>query len=196
MEWMNLKRTPLSVRLFVSLLLCVLGLSYLSLLGSIWIDTEMKISNIIEGYGSFEYMELIDHSFKYLLWFVGIFTITVSLFLFTSYSEKVKRVFAVAVPLFIISDIASMWLICYVGDIFAWQLYGSGLALAILFLLMFACIQFDIWIKKSKEGRMNTAKSHIRQTLDAFDPSSLVLEPTAADQRGERDLAEAQKTKL
>jgi hypothetical protein len=146
-EWIRLKDMPLSVRLFISLLLCVIGLSYLTLLGNIWVDTEMKISNIIEGYGSFEAIELVEHSFKYIFWFTGTFTITVFIFLFTSYSEKFKRLFGVVIPIFIISDIGSMWLIRY-SSFFAWQLYASGLILATCFLTMFLLIQYDLWFKK------------------------------------------------
>jgi hypothetical protein len=147
MEWVRLKDMPPSMRLFMSLLLCVIGLSYLTLLGSIWIDTEMRISNVIEGYGSFEFIELIEHSFKYIFWFMGTFAITVFMFLFTSYPEKLKGFFAMAVPLFIISDIGSMWLIRY-SSFFAWQLYASGLILATCFLTMFSLIQYDLWLKK------------------------------------------------
>lgn len=148
MKPITLKDAPLSFRIFTSLLLCVIGLTYLTLLGSIWIDTEMKISHIIEGYGSFEFIELIEHSFKYFFWFVCIFAIIVFLFLLTSYSEKLKRFFAVAVPLLIVSDLSAMWLISYVKAIFAWQLYISGLMLAASFFALFLFIQYDLWLKK------------------------------------------------
>ncbi len=147
MREIRLREAALSVRLFISLLLCVMGLSYLTLLGSIWIDTELKVSYVIEGYGSFESIELIEQSFKYIFWFICTFTIAVSLLLMTSYPEKIKRCFAVVVPLFIISDIGSMWLIRYCS-FFAWQLYASGMVLATCFLVMFLLIQYDLWLKK------------------------------------------------
>lgn len=150
MELVKLKEMPLSLRAFISLILCVIGLSYLTLLGSIWVDTEMKISKIIEAYGSFEFSELIEHSFKYIFWFIGTFTITVLIFLFTSYPGKLKRFFSFLVPLLIISDIGSMWLIRYWSKgWFSWQLYLSGMSLAGLFLLMFILINYDLWSKKS-----------------------------------------------
>lgn len=149
MELIKLKDAPLSIRLFIGLLLCLIGLSYLTLLGSIWIDTEMKVSNIIEGYGSFESIELIEHSFKYLFWFICTFAIVGCLFLLTSYPERLKRVFGVLVPLFIVCDIGSMWVIRYF-DFFAWQLYASGLILAASFLTMFLLIQYDLWFKRSR----------------------------------------------
>ncbi len=146
MELIKLKNMSLSARLFISLLLCLLGLSYLALLWGIWIDTEMKIAYIIEGYADFESMELVEHTFKYIFWFIGTFGITVSLFLLTSWPEKLKRLFAVSVPLLIISDIGSMWVIRY-SDFFAWQLYFSGILLATSFLALFLLIQFDMWVK-------------------------------------------------
>lgn len=154
MGLVKLKDVPLSARLFIGLLLCVMGLSYLTLLGSIWVDTEMKIPNIIEGYGSFEFIELIEHSFKYIFWFICTFTITVSIFLLTSYPEMIKRIFAAVVPVFIISDIGSMWLIRYCS-FFAWQLYASGMILATSFFVMFLLIQFELWFKIRKEGDKN-----------------------------------------
>lgn len=146
MELIKLRDMSLSVRLFIGLLLCLLGLSYLALLFGIWIDTEMKVSYIIEGYADFESMELVEHTFKYIFWFIGTFGITVSLFLLTSWPEKLKRLFAVSVPLLIISDIGSMWLIRY-SDFFARQLYFSGVLLATSFLALFFLIQFDMWFK-------------------------------------------------
>ncbi len=147
MREIRLREAALSVRLFISLLLCVMGLSYLTLLGGIWIDTELKVSYVIEGYGSFESIELIEQSFKYIFWFICTFTITVSLLLMTSYPEKLKRCFAVVVPLFIISDTGSMWLVRYCS-FFAWQLYASGMVLATCFFVMFLLIQYDLWLKK------------------------------------------------
>ena len=123
MPFIILKELSLSFRLFLSAILCLVGISYIMLLSSIWIDTEMKMANIIEGYGSFEFMELVEHTFRYIFWFIGTFTITLSLFLLTSWPEKLKRIFAVIVPLLILSDMGSMWLIRY-SDFFAGQLYG------------------------------------------------------------------------
>ncbi len=149
MELIKLKEAPLSIRLFIGLLLCVVGLSYLTLIGGVWVDTEMKISYIIEGYASFEVTELMEHSFKYIFWFIGTFGVTVLIFLLTSWPERLKRIIAVLVPLFIISDIGSMWLVRY-NSFFAFQLFVSGLMLAIIFLVMFLLIQCDLWLKGNK----------------------------------------------
>lgn len=160
MELVKLRDLPGSFKTFIGLMMCLVGLNYLALLAGIWIDTEMRIANVIEGYGTFEFIELVEHSFRYLFWFIAIFGITVSLFLITSRSEKVKKFFAVAVPLLIVSDIGSMWLIRY-SPFFAHQLYASGILLASGFCVMLFCIQQDIWLHKVKvvETRRNKSSS-------------------------------------
>ncbi|MFT5207190.1 MAG: hypothetical protein ACI9CF_000939 [Candidatus Omnitrophota bacterium] len=145
-------RLPISTKMFISSFMCVIGLSYCALLGNIWVETEMSIPLIIEGYGDFEFMGLIDHTFRYLSWFVATFAITVLLFLFTRASEQLKRIFAAVVPVLILSDIGSAWLIRY-NDLFAWQLALSGLMLALCFLTMFLRVQYDLWFPHShKQG--------------------------------------------
>ena len=136
-----------SARLFLSLLLCAIACCYLSLLGIIWLDTGMKVSNIIEAYQTMEFGELVHYSFQYTFWFVGIFTITGLAFLFTDYSEKTKRTFAVLTPLLILADIGSTWLIQY-HSFFAYALFFSGLCLALSFLCMFILIQYNLWAGK------------------------------------------------
>ncbi len=147
MEFMKLKDAPLSMRLFLGLFLYILGISYLSLLSGIWIDTKMKIANIAEGYSLFEISELVEHSFKYLSWFISTFGIVVTLFLLTSWDEKLKRFFAVLIPVLIILDMGSMWLIRY-SSFFSWQLFVAGFLLALSFFAMFTLIQIDLWGKK------------------------------------------------
>lgn len=48
------------------------------------------------------------------------------------------------VPLLILSDMGSMWLIRY-SDFFAGQLYISGMILATCFLVLFVLTQWDLW---------------------------------------------------
>ena len=147
----RLKDLPLSAKLFISLFLCVMGLSYITLLLHIWVDTEMKVSMIMESYGVFEFSELVDNAHRYIFWFALTFAPIVALLLFTSFGEKLKRFFAVLPMLMIVSDIGSMWLTRYLSKIwFSWQLYLSGMSLAALFLIMFLLINYDIWLKKSK----------------------------------------------
>lgn len=151
-EWEGLHALPRSFKLFISLLLCVSGLCYLTLLASIFNDTGMQMANIIEAYGTFGPIEFVEHSFKYMFWFMGTFAVTGFIFLLTCYSEKLKSVFAVLVPVFIITDISAPWLIRY-HSIFAWQLVFAGVALALCFFVMFLLIQYDIWFMKDHNLR-------------------------------------------
>lgn len=142
-----LRLLPRSLRVFVSTFLFVAGFCYLSLLGSIWFDTEMNVSLVTEGYGDMGNIELVQHSLKYLFWFFGVFAFTVFVFLFTNYSEKVKNFFSLACPLLIIIDISSSWLVRN-HSLFSYTMIGSGFLLALSFLIMFCMIQYDMWIRK------------------------------------------------
>ncbi|PIP21233.1 MAG: hypothetical protein COX40_00495 [Candidatus Omnitrophica bacterium CG23_combo_of_CG06-09_8_20_14_all_40_11] len=151
MENFRLSRAPISMKLFLTSLLCIVGLIYISLLVHIWQDTEMKPSLIAKGYGSMEAMELTEHTHKYLPYYaLYLFAIPIILFMFTSYSEKIKRIIAVFPFLLIVIDIGSMWLIPYVSQgFFSWVLLFAGTFLGLIFLLLFLLNVYDIWLKKS-----------------------------------------------
>ena len=68
-------------------------------------------------------IELTQHTFLHLFWFFGIFSITGMLFLLTSYTEKTKRIFAILVPILIISDLAAQWLY-FAGWTMLWHHVG------------------------------------------------------------------------
>lgn len=145
----KLGTSALSTKLFVTLFLCLTGLSYITLLLHIWVDTEMKVSLVMQGYGTFEFTELVNQAHKYIFWFLVTWTPLVAIFLVTSFGEGVKRFFAVVPMLLIVSDVGSMWLIRYWNKLwFSWQLYLSGSALALLFFAMFLLINYDLWLKK------------------------------------------------
>ncbi len=173
MEKIKLRNMPLSVKIFVSLMLCIAGLSYLTLLGSIYIDTDLKVVNIIKGYADMEYMELTAHSFKYIFWFFGMFSIVGASFLLTSYSEKVKRVFATIVPLFIVSDIGSMWLVSK-SHWFAYQLFASGAVLATSFLTMFLLAQYEIWIIGAENKQIIDSADYFKVAKDSHVGSKFI----------------------
>ena len=133
-----------SAKYFVSLMLCVAGLGYLALLAGIWQDTQFKMINIIEGYGSMGAIELVQHSFRYLFWFFGIFTVSISLFLMSSRPEKIKRLVALVVPVLIATDVGSAWLTRF-HAVFGYTMAISGFILAAIFLSLFISIQMDLW---------------------------------------------------
>jgi hypothetical protein len=110
-------------------------------------DTHMQIGEIAQGYRTFETVELIEHSFKFLFWFIGAFGITGTFFLMTTFPEGAKKFLAVFIPLGIISDIGSMWLVKF-SNWFAYQMYFSGVFLAASFLFMFVVVQKELWFRK------------------------------------------------
>jgi len=151
MEKIRLSKAPISAKLLMTTLLCVVGLIYLSLLLHIWQDTEMKPALIAEGYGSMESMELADHTHKYLPYYaLYLLALPAALFMFTGYSEKLKRIFAVLPFLVIIVDIGAMWLIPYANQVFfSWVLMFAGTFLAMIFLALFLLDVYDVWLGKA-----------------------------------------------
>ncbi len=151
MENLRISKAPISAKLLMTTLLCMVGLIYLSLLLHIWQDTEMKPALIAKAYGSMESMELADHTHKYLPYYaLYLLALPAALFMLTSYSENMKRIFAVLPFVVIIIDIGAMWLIPYVNQVFfSWVLFFAGTFLGLTFLLLFLLNIYDIWFKKS-----------------------------------------------
>ena len=112
----------------------------------------MKPALIAKAYGSMESLELADHTHKYLPYYaLYLLALPAALFMFTSYSEKMKRIFAVFPFLLIIIDIGAMWLIPYVNQVFfSWVLTFAGTFLALAFLSLFLLDIYDIWFQKSR----------------------------------------------
>lgn len=154
MENFRLSRAPISIKLLATSLLCTVGLIYLSLLLHIWQDTELKASLIAKAYGSMESLELADHTHKYLPYYaLYLFALPAVLLMFTSYAERLKRIFAVLPFILIVIDIGSMWLIPYVNQgFFSWVLWFAGTFLALTFFSLFLLNILDIWSKKTENA--------------------------------------------
>lgn len=147
----QLSKSPLSVKLLVTMILICLGFTYASLALHIFIDTEFKPDLIKEAYSLFEWIELTDLTHDYLPYYaVILFFIPLSLFIFTTnYSEKLKCIFPVVVGSMIILDIGSMWAIPYIhAGIFSWTLFFAGNCLALCFGSLFVLILIETWLKK------------------------------------------------
>ena len=153
-NWRGLKALPVSFKLFISLFLCVAGFCYATLLASIWSDTEMNLATIAEAYATMGDIELIQHSFRYLFWFFGIFVLEGLLFLLTTAPERVKKIFSTIVPVLILADIGSAWFIRS-SNFFAYTLFASGVLLATSFLVMFLWIQSNLWSSKGAKVTWN-----------------------------------------
>ncbi len=151
MEGISLSKASLSKKLFVSSLLCVIGLIYVTLLVHVWIDTEFKVALIAKAYGGMEYIELTDHAHIYLPYYsLFLFAIPIALFMFTSYSEKLKAFLAVVPFMVIVVDISSMYLIPYLSPIFAPVLWLAGTFLGLTFTTLFILLQYEIWLRKTE----------------------------------------------
>ena len=150
MNNLRLSNAPISVKLLVTSLLCVIGLTYLSLVVHIFIDTEMRPSLVAESYGGMEYIELTDHAHYYLPYYaLFLFAIPIVVFMFTSYSEKVKSFFAVFPFVVIVIDIGSMYLIPYLWTGFAMILWLAGTCLGTILLIVFLLTFYDVWLRKT-----------------------------------------------
>ena len=150
MENFKLSTAAISTKLLVTSLLCVIGLTYLTLVVHIWIDTEMRPSMVTEAYGGMEYMELTDHAHNYLPYYaIFLFAIPVTVFMFTSYSEKSKSFIAVFPFAVIVLDIASMYLIPYLWTGFGMILWLAGSCLGITLSILFTLTFYDMWLKKA-----------------------------------------------
>lgn len=153
MENFRLAKAPLNWKLLATSLLCVTGLIYIALLLNIYLLTAMKPAMIAEGYGSMEIGELAEHAAEYLPFYaVFLFAVPATLFMFTSYSQKLKTFFAVFPFVIMIIDISSMWLIRYASKgFFSWVLWLAGTILATTFLLLFLLTMYEIWLRKTEK---------------------------------------------
>jgi len=148
MNEFTLSNARLSVKLLMTMLLIVIGLTYLTLVVHIWIDTEMNPTLVNEAYGGMEYIELTDHAHFYLPYYsIFLFCIPVALFMFTSFSEKLKIFFATIPFVVIIIDISSMYLIPYLWIGFAWVLVFAGTILGLSYLSLFLMNMYDLWLR-------------------------------------------------
>ncbi len=155
----KLSTAPVSAKLLMTVLLCIVGLIYLSMLLQVYQDTAMKPSLIAEGYGEMEVMELAHHTHIYLPYYaLYLFALPVSLFMFSSYSERLKIVAVLLPYTVIVIDIASMWLVPYAHrGFFSYVLWGAGTGLAMMFFALFTLNVYDIWLRGRRRGSVGEA---------------------------------------
>ena len=146
---LKLSSASLSTKLLITSLICVIGLIYLTLVVHIWIDTELKPSLVAEAYGNMEYIELTDHAHFYLPYYaLFLFAIPVTMLMFSSFSEYVKRFFAVVPFVIVVIDIASMYLIPYLWNGFAMVLWLAGTCLGTSLFILMLLLMYDVWLRK------------------------------------------------
>lgn len=149
MDNFTLSKYPVWIKLFVTSLLCIIGITYLLLVLHIWIDTEMKPSMVADAYGGMEYIELTDHAHYYMPYYgIFILAIPVALLMMTSVSGKIKTFFAVFPFIMTIIDIASMYLTPYLWLGFAYVLWIAGSCIGTSLLIIMLLIFYDVWLRK------------------------------------------------
>ncbi len=149
MKNFRLSTLSISVKLLVTTLICMIGLTYITLVLQKWFDTGEWPFKVAEGYQYMEYIELTDQAHFYLPYYgLIIFAIPIIVLMFTSYGEKVKSFFAVFPFVVIVIDSASTFLIPYVWLGFALVLWLTGTILGITLLTLFVLVIYDIWFRK------------------------------------------------
>ncbi|MFC1512413.1 hypothetical protein ACFL5H_04415, partial [Candidatus Latescibacterota bacterium] len=127
MQDFKLSELPMHKRLFVTSLICFVGLVYCVYAFQIWISTEFNPEMISESYGYMEYMELTEHAHIYLPYYgIFCFAIPLAFFMFTGYNDKLKSFLSVFTYILIPIDISLMYLIPYVSTAFSTVLVIVG----------------------------------------------------------------------
>ncbi len=150
MQDFKLSELPLSKKLFITAILCFIGVVYLLFAFNIYLSTEFSPSLVAESYGYMEYMEITEHTHFYLPYYgLFVFAIPLAIFMFTAYSEKLKCFLGVVPFIVIIFDISLMYLIPYVWSGFGLVLVLVGTSLAITLMIVILLNLYDIWLKKA-----------------------------------------------
>jgi hypothetical protein len=150
MNDLKLSSLTLKVKIYVTGLLTLVGLTYLMLVLHKWLDTGGWPYKVAEGFQYMEYIELTDHVhifFPYYWLFV--FAIPITLFMLTSFSENIKRFFALFPFLVIVVDSACVYLIPYVSTGFAMLLWLTGVILGFTLLALLMFNFYDLWFRKA-----------------------------------------------
>ena len=149
MKDFKISSASFSIKLFLTILLCIVGLTYATLIVQKWVDTGEWPFMVSEGYQYMEYIELTDYVHIYLPYYwLFLFAIPITMFMLTSFSETLKRFFAVFPFIIIILDSISVYLIPYVWNGFAMLLWLTGATLGVTFLMLFILTLKDMWFSK------------------------------------------------
>jgi len=149
MKTFKLSTASLSTKTLITSLILTIGLVYLTLVFQKYLDTGMSPFQVAEGYEYMEYIELTDQAHLYLPYYsLFIFAAPVFLLMFSSFSEGIKRFFAVFPFIVIFFDTISIFLIPYVSKVFAFLLWSTGSILGITLAAVFIMLVYDVWVRK------------------------------------------------
>ncbi len=150
MQDFKLSELPLCKKLFITALLCFVGLVYMVFALQIYISTEFSPALISESYGYMEYMEVTEHAHIYLPYYgLFCFAIPLTILMFTGVSDKLKCFLGVFPFILIPIDIGLMYLIPYVSTAFSTVLVIAGSTLATTLLIVILLNLYDIWLIKA-----------------------------------------------
>ena len=148
----RLSKENMSLKLLITFAILGMCLTYSILVAHIYIDTEFQVSNIEEAYSTFDWIELVDQSHKYLPYY-GIYLFAFALLIFvigTGYSERLKIPMVIIPNCLIFIDIGSMWAIRYIhAGLFSWVLFIAGTLLGLSFAVIIILSLYDIWLRKA-----------------------------------------------
>lgn len=155
---MNFKisTAPRIIKLILIFFLFVLALGYIMGLLNVYDKTHLSYDGTVKHIrGSEEEMiyekgfgDMVSVSHTHLGAWAMMFFFVIGIFLFSSFSEKLKSILGVLSFVFIVLDQIAMWLTRYVAEPFAWVFMLSGAVMAFLFYLLIAFNLYELLLRK------------------------------------------------
>lgn len=157
-KMIDLKNLPKTVKLFISLFIVCMGISYMCAIGNIALGEGTSIRDVADHYrGNADKMieapdmaYLMSHTHTHM-YGMSLIVFTVGLiFLFTRSAPAWMKKFALVdgfVAVLIAN--ASFWLIRYVAWWMAYLMVLSGMMLGLSMLIMLAVPLYEMWLKKA-----------------------------------------------
>jgi len=155
---MNFKisTAPRTIKLILTFFLFVLALGYVMGLLNVYDKTHLSYDGVVKHIrGSEEEMiyekefgDLVSTSHTHISGWAMMFVFVIGIFLFSSFSEKLKGILGVLSFVFIVLDQIAMWLTRYVAEPFALLFMLSGAVMAFLFYLLIALNLYELLLRK------------------------------------------------
>ena len=159
MQEFKLSAAKASTKILVTAFLIVMGLGYLMALVNVWSKTGFTYQGVVEHLcGSEEEMiypkefsELVESSHVHLFAHPPMFLLLGAILLFTSLSERLKKLLVPIPFIAIVLDIGSFWLTRYVAPGFAALTLFAGMLMGLSFLALFVIPLYEMWLRKTLE---------------------------------------------
>ncbi len=155
---MNFKisAAPKVIKLTLTFFLLVIALGYLMGLLNVYDKSHLSYDGTVKHIrGSEEEMiyekgfgDMVSTSHTHISGWAMMFLFVIGIFLFSSFSGKLKGILSVLSFVFIVLDQIAMWLTRYVAEPFAWVFMFSGAVMAFLFYLLIAFNLYELLLRK------------------------------------------------